>query len=74
MSKIPTPYAQSQLNQNSNKNIPNENNINNEAIESNENLDSNSIINIDMDLSSGFDIEQINQFNTKSVDLISILY
>ena len=70
MSKIPTPYAQSQLNQNSNKNIPNENNINNEAIESNENLDSNSIINIDMALSSGFDIEQIKQFNTKSVDLI----
>ena len=49
------------------------NNINNnniEIIESKENLFPNSIINIDMVLSSGFDIKKIKQFNTKSVDLI----
>ena len=70
MSKIPIPYTSSQINQDLNKNIPNENNMNNEIIESNENLDTNSIINIDMALSSEFDIEKIKQFNTKSVDLI----
>ena len=49
------------------------NNINNnniEITEFKENLVPNSIINIDMVLSSGFDIEKIKQFNTKSVDLI----
>jgi hypothetical protein len=70
MSKIPIPYTSSQINQDLNKNIPNENNMNNEIIESNENLDTNSIINLDMALSSEFDIEKIKQFNTKSVDLI----
>ena len=46
------------------------NNNNIEIIESQEYLVPNSIINIDMVLSSGFDIEKIKQFNTKSVDLI----
>ena len=49
------------------------NNINNnniEITEFKENLVPNSIINIDMVLSAGFDIEKIKQFNTKSVDLI----
>ena len=49
------------------------NNINNnniEITEFKENLVPNSIINIDMVLSSGFDIKKIKQFNTKSVDLI----
>ena len=49
-------------------NINNNNNI--EITESKENLVLNSIINIDMVLSSGFDIKKIKQFNTKSVDLI----
>ena len=71
MSKIPNqPYSPSQLNQDPNKNIQNENIMSHEVIESNENLDTNSIVNIDMALSSGFDIEKIKQFNTKSVDLI----
>ncbi len=49
------------------------NNINNnniEITEFKENIVPNSIINIDMVLSSGFDIEKIKQFNTKSVDPI----
>ena len=50
------------------KNNINNNNI--EITESKENIVPNSIINIDMVLSSGFDIEKIKQFNTKSVDLI----
>jgi hypothetical protein len=71
MSKIPNqPYSPSQLNQDPNKNIQNDNIMSHEVIESNENLDTNSIVNIDMALSSGFDIEKIKQFNTKSVDLI----
>ena len=49
-------------------NINNNNNI--EITESKEIIVPNSIINIDMVLSSGFDIEKIKQFNTKSVDLI----
>ena len=56
------------LEQNSNE-INNMNN-NNEIIESQENMDANSIVNMDMILSSGFDLEKIKQFNTKSVDLI----
>ena len=60
-------YKSSQLNQELNNN----NNINNnEMLESQENFESNSLINIDMVLSSGFDMEKIKQFNTKSVDLI----
>ena len=65
-------YKSSQLNQelNNNNNNINNNINNNEMIESQENLESNSLINIDMVLSSGFDMEKIKQFNTKSVDLI----
>jgi len=62
-------YKPSQLNQDlNNNNYINDNN--NEMIESQENIESNSLINIDMVLSSGFDMEKIKQFNTKSVDLI----
>ena len=50
-------------------NIINKNN-NNDMIESQENADASSLINIDLILSSGFDIEKVKQFNTKSVDLI----
>ena len=58
------------LNQEQNINEINNVNNNNEIIESQENMESNSIVNIDMILSSGFDLEKIKQFNTKSVDLI----
>ena len=58
------------LNQEQNINDINNVNNNNEIIESQENMESNSIVNIDMILSSGFDLEKIKQFNTKSVDLI----
>jgi hypothetical protein len=69
MSKLSS-FKSPQMNQEINNNIPNENN-NNDAIESQENLDNNnSLINIDMVLSSGFDLEKIKQFNMKSVDLI----
>ena len=62
-------YKPSQLNQDlNNNNYINDNN--NEMIESQENIESNSLINIDMVLSSGFDLEKIKQFNMKSVDLI----
>ena len=68
MSKLSS-FKTPQINQEINNNIQNEN-INNELIESQENLDNNSLINIDMVLSSGFDLEKIKQFNMKSVDLI----
>ena len=58
------------LNLESNSNEINNMNNNNEIIESQENMDANSIVNMDMILSSGFDLEKIKQFNTKSVDLI----
>ena len=56
----------------SNTNPKNYSNItnNNDLLESQENIDPNSLMNIDMALSSEFDIEKIKQFNTKSVDLI----
>ena len=67
MSKL----KQQKINQESNPNNNNRNsNNNNEITESQENMDSNSLVNIDMVLSSGFDIEKIKQFNGKSVDLI----
>ena len=58
------------LNLEPNSNEINNMNNNNEIIESQENMDANSIVNMDMILSSGFDLEKIKQFNTKSVDLI----
>ena len=68
MSKLSS-FKAPQINQEINNNNQNDNN-NNEVIESQENLDNNSLINIDMVLSSGFDLEKIKQFNMKSVDLI----
>ena len=68
MSKLSS-FKTPQINQETNNNNQNDNN-NNEVIESQENLENNSLINIDMVLSSGFDLEKIKQFNMKSVDLI----
>ena len=68
MSKLSS-FKTPQINQEINNNNQNDNN-NNEVIESQENLDNNSLINIDMVLSSGFDLGKIKQFNMKSVDLI----
>ena len=66
MSKLKQQKLNQESIQNNNENINN----NNDAIESQGNIDTNSLINIDMVLSSGCDMEKIKQFNTKSVDLI----